>query len=427
MWRWFSINIGDDTHFGGIRIGTDAGDLHRGWVWTEGEHSSIREWKVTSELAPDGVTHTATHVHATDKRGRVHELDAEVLRVSPGPAGVKPEHDDRERGSRPLALQRSRPVTASANTCTSSTPTRARRPDRVAVPERLAHSGTAIECRYVMVRRLAVATPEPAAALFLTVTGSPVPVVAVAETFILAVILVELTTTTVVNVTPVGPVTFAPVTKPVPVRVTLGDVPRAAVDGLMDVKVGAAMIVTQPVQVPFPPVVVTVTVRVPSAAVPVIVALAVMVVAFTTTTFDMVAPVPVTLTFAPVTNPVPVTVTGTLVAPAASMFGLRLDTVGAGGNVVVVVGGTVVVVEAQTSGGRHVGIRRGGRAPGADERGGDPVGLRHGVRKGARRGGVTEDRKRGGGQYDRAVGGDRRVRVGCGHSDVDVGSRQGAR
>jgi len=33
MWRWFSINIGDDTHFGGIRIGTDAGDLpHPGWA-----------------------------------------------------------------------------------------------------------------------------------------------------------------------------------------------------------------------------------------------------------------------------------------------------------------------------------------------------------------------------------------------------------
>jgi predicted secreted hydrolase len=90
MWRWFSINIGDDTHFGGIRIGTESGDLHRGWVWTDGAHSSIREWKVTTELAPDGVTHTATHVHATDKAGRVHELDAEILRVSPGPAGVKP-------------------------------------------------------------------------------------------------------------------------------------------------------------------------------------------------------------------------------------------------------------------------------------------------------------------------------------------------
>jgi hypothetical protein len=89
MWRWFSINIGDDTHFGGIRIGTDAGDLHRGWVWTDGEHSSIKEWKVTSELADDGVTHTATHVHATDKLGRVHELDADVFRVSPGPAGIR--------------------------------------------------------------------------------------------------------------------------------------------------------------------------------------------------------------------------------------------------------------------------------------------------------------------------------------------------
>jgi hypothetical protein len=91
MWRWFSINIDDGTHFGGIRIGTDAGDLHRGWVWTDGEHSSIKEWKVTSEVADDGVTHTATHVHATDKRGRVHALDAEVFRVSPGPAGIRPD------------------------------------------------------------------------------------------------------------------------------------------------------------------------------------------------------------------------------------------------------------------------------------------------------------------------------------------------
>ena len=46
MWRWFSINIGDDVHFGGIRIGTEAGDLHRGWVWKDGEHASIAEWRV---------------------------------------------------------------------------------------------------------------------------------------------------------------------------------------------------------------------------------------------------------------------------------------------------------------------------------------------------------------------------------------------
>lgn len=90
MWRWFSINIDDDTHFGGIVIGTDAGDLHRGWVWRDGAHESIAEWKVTSDLDDDGVTHRATHVTAADKAGRTHELEAAILRVEPGPAGVRP-------------------------------------------------------------------------------------------------------------------------------------------------------------------------------------------------------------------------------------------------------------------------------------------------------------------------------------------------
>ena len=87
MWRWFSINVGasdtsnDEVHFGGIRIGTDAGDLHRGWVWRDGRAASIREWEVRSELQPDGVTHRVSHVRATDKNGRVHELRGDVLRV----------------------------------------------------------------------------------------------------------------------------------------------------------------------------------------------------------------------------------------------------------------------------------------------------------------------------------------------------------
>jgi hypothetical protein len=83
MWRWFSINIGDAFHFGGIRIGTEAGDLHRGWVWDGREAASIRRWDVSTELAADGVTHTASHVRATDARGRVHELRADILRVAP--------------------------------------------------------------------------------------------------------------------------------------------------------------------------------------------------------------------------------------------------------------------------------------------------------------------------------------------------------
>jgi len=90
MWRWFSINIDDNTHFGGIRIGTDAGDLHRGWAWTNGQHASIAEWAVRTELEDDGVTHKVSHVTARDKLGRTHELRADLLRVEPGKRGVRP-------------------------------------------------------------------------------------------------------------------------------------------------------------------------------------------------------------------------------------------------------------------------------------------------------------------------------------------------
>ena len=83
MWRWFSINIGDDAHFGGIRIGTDLGDLHRGWVWRDGAHASITEWDVRTKLEADGITHRVTELRATDKLGRVHELRGELLRVAP--------------------------------------------------------------------------------------------------------------------------------------------------------------------------------------------------------------------------------------------------------------------------------------------------------------------------------------------------------
>src|SRR3954451_3761563 len=65
MWRWFSINVGDDVHFGGIRIGTTAGDLHRGWVWRDGTATSVRRWDVRTTLAADGLTHIACDVTVT--------------------------------------------------------------------------------------------------------------------------------------------------------------------------------------------------------------------------------------------------------------------------------------------------------------------------------------------------------------------------
>jgi hypothetical protein len=85
MWRWFSINIGDDVAFGGIRLGTDAGDLHRGWVWRDGRATSVAEWQLQTELADDGLTQRVVHLTVLDKGGRTHELRGDVLRVAPLP------------------------------------------------------------------------------------------------------------------------------------------------------------------------------------------------------------------------------------------------------------------------------------------------------------------------------------------------------
>jgi hypothetical protein len=87
MWRWFSINfsngnIGEDMHFGGIRLGTEAGDLHRGWVWDGDRATSVREWDVRTELADDGVTHRVVHLEVHDKSGRIYPLRGDVLRVA---------------------------------------------------------------------------------------------------------------------------------------------------------------------------------------------------------------------------------------------------------------------------------------------------------------------------------------------------------
>ena len=93
MWRWFSVNVGDATHLGGVRIGTPAGDLHRGWVSHEGEVTSIVQWDIATTVDPegDGIRHSALDVVATDKAGRAHTLHGDVLRAEKlgghGPGG----------------------------------------------------------------------------------------------------------------------------------------------------------------------------------------------------------------------------------------------------------------------------------------------------------------------------------------------------
>ncbi|HEV3280768.1 MAG TPA: hypothetical protein VG032_04100 [Acidimicrobiales bacterium] len=82
MWRWFSINVGETVHFGGIRLGTGAGDLHRGWVWDGGRATSVSEWRLRTELADDGLTQRVVHLEVVDKAGHTHVLRGDVQRVA---------------------------------------------------------------------------------------------------------------------------------------------------------------------------------------------------------------------------------------------------------------------------------------------------------------------------------------------------------
>ena len=82
MWRWFSINIGRSLHLGGIRLGTAAGDLHRGWVFEDGQVTSVEEWQIRTELAEDGLTQRVVHLDVGDKQGRSYALTGDVLRVA---------------------------------------------------------------------------------------------------------------------------------------------------------------------------------------------------------------------------------------------------------------------------------------------------------------------------------------------------------
>jgi hypothetical protein len=82
MWRWFSINVDDELHLGGIRLGTEAGDLHRGWVWDGERAASVAEWGVRTDLAPDHLTQRVVHLEVHDKLGRTWRLRGDVQRVA---------------------------------------------------------------------------------------------------------------------------------------------------------------------------------------------------------------------------------------------------------------------------------------------------------------------------------------------------------
>ncbi len=83
FWRWFSLNFGDDIHLGGIRVGTAAGDLQRGWLWRRGQALSLRELAVDTALEADGLRQRALTLTVRDKEGATHVITGEVLRSVP--------------------------------------------------------------------------------------------------------------------------------------------------------------------------------------------------------------------------------------------------------------------------------------------------------------------------------------------------------
>jgi hypothetical protein len=95
-----------------------------------------------------------------------------------------------------------------------------------------------------MVKTLPVPRSPPTATPLTTVTARSLPPFALEATFTLAVILVELTTLTLLNVTPVGPVRVAPLRKPVPVTVTGSDAPGLRDEGVIDFTVTGKTTVT---------------------------------------------------------------------------------------------------------------------------------------------------------------------------------------
>ena len=126
MWRWFP-STSARKHFGGIRFGTEAGDLHRGWVSTAPGPPGGR-MALANRAGRRRGDAQVVHLDVVDKAGRTTTCAA----TSCGwPTSAGPPAPWSTRAG-PLDLRRRparrAPATASASTCTSSMRREAGRP-----------------------------------------------------------------------------------------------------------------------------------------------------------------------------------------------------------------------------------------------------------------------------------------------------------
>ena len=62
-------------------MGTEAGDVHKGWVWRDGRSSSIRHWELETVVHDDKMTPKSLDLVITDKEGHLHKLHGEIIRA----------------------------------------------------------------------------------------------------------------------------------------------------------------------------------------------------------------------------------------------------------------------------------------------------------------------------------------------------------
>jgi hypothetical protein len=85
MWRWFSLNFGDDCAMGAVRLLMDDSDVHRGWVYRDGRNVSVRRLELETETEPGSYIQKKLRLTLTDAESRRHVIDGELLEVAPLP------------------------------------------------------------------------------------------------------------------------------------------------------------------------------------------------------------------------------------------------------------------------------------------------------------------------------------------------------
>jgi hypothetical protein len=85
MWRWFSLNFGDDCAMGAVRLLMSDADVQRGWIYRDGRNVSVRGLELRTETEPGSCIQKTLELTLTDAESRRHVIAGELLNVAPLP------------------------------------------------------------------------------------------------------------------------------------------------------------------------------------------------------------------------------------------------------------------------------------------------------------------------------------------------------